>query len=314
MDRVHEASSFILNTLSKEAKELKANISEQLSKTRELGGEVRDVLGGEKGLGETQQLAEHVSQLADRLKTSIVGDPIGTAKKLSPCKLVGNSHQCRLYKRENLYNQDVNLVRMELKYLVGQRDMSLEDLGASAAGGFGTVPGGFIAGYLTRTFNISAIVGVLIENRSDYSLVFHDWHSSEGYFFTHDVDESFQGPGKSIEPGFTAGLVHSKDDLMPQSSAGYVSFTIDDEYRVLMAWDVHRAGANRVAIEIRQLDENGNVLGEAIDVKKLHTHKHDGHAGMNEIVKSWEPIFRVRYLFSNEKVTEHGFHLIVENY
>ena len=113
-----------MNTLSNEARELKSNIAEQLNKTRELGGEVRHVLGGEKGLGETQQLAEHVSQLADKLKSSILSDPVGkvkqlylaqaNAKRIDPEKIIDNRYRDIVNFENYLYDNNVLLYNIFL--------------------------------------------------------------------------------------------------------------------------------------------------------------------------------------------------------
>ena len=62
----------------------------------------------------------------------------------------------------------------------------------------------------TLGMNLPAIAGITIQNNCKYQLEFCTSRSGDGYFFISSADRSFQGEGKTIQPGYTAGFVHTK--------------------------------------------------------------------------------------------------------
>jgi hypothetical protein len=156
---------------------------------------------------EANTLAENVAHMSSKLTfDGVVLNPLTNEKYYlasSPEKLKGGvkgyASECSNFRKENLYQKDREYVFAELDYLLNKRDSV----------------GNYFIGGLTAMFtlymNYPAITGIFIQNcTKTHVLQYCNSGSEEGYFFTGQVYDSFQGANNTIQPGYTAGFIHTK--------------------------------------------------------------------------------------------------------
>jgi hypothetical protein len=123
----------------------------------------------------------------------------------------------------------------------------------------------------------------------------------------------------SIEPGFTAGFVHSKKRVpIGFGAKGFISFRIcieNKNFIGILGWDVSRTSKNLACVEFRSESSEGLEPESTIrDYETALSFKHPGNSGHHRVNGQIRTGFAgYELLFTNDSVMLDGYNLKIRN-
>ncbi|CAF1063964.1 unnamed protein product [Brachionus calyciflorus] len=252
------------------------------------------------------KLSKIISYLSSCLHLNgIITDPLTNEKYfISSGELVGGiksyAYECSKHRPENLYSKNSYNVEKELIKIGKERE---------------SVSKAFITALIWPFVSFPVTTGIMIINNSKFKLEYvHSGSGEDCYFFTgnNNAALSFQGKGLCIEPGYTAGFMHTRNVASRNSLLnGYISFRIltdKGNFIVVMAWGVNSGlDVNRAGLNVYFAEHCGIIA----DIKNFLNLYHHGNGGVGKVYKNVKDIFKLEYHFFNKAYQADGYRLYI---
>lgn len=221
----------------------------------------------------------------------------------------------RHYNYWSLYDESNETVQSSLSFFVKERKKALTKSTVLASVGIGVVS--IIGGVIAGVANIPAVTGILIENKSSYTVKYCDSNSYEGYFFTGNgsAANSFEDDN-SLIPGYTLGFIHSKTQMSGLGASGYLTLRISTTTRTLIftiGWEVNKGKKNRAGLKLYEFENRVDENSLVVKREELLEREHPGHDEYHVIEKQAFNEINLSYSFKNDTVMPVGYKLVISN-